>query len=373
MKFTVNTESLQSALELGVINANVSNFHKKSCMIQFSADSSNLTVNVEAARIQTELTIPGTSEFDDNESYGERVTVFVQALVAKQLISTFDSDKTTLEFVKNGLILHSGKSTFNLPKMIEASDIELDRPYLGDIEGAIISLDKENWKFIKDRQMYALAMSFVHPVYTRVWVGDGGDVLVGDFDSSLFTHSRKGNLGRTCLLSDTIINLLVSLPESTTIAEHDSSYVLRYDSDKFTYVSQITPQYESDESVGSYNSDIFLTMMDHPDTGIALDVVKMTKYLNQATLLASSVEDTITMAVTGSTLTLKDKNVDCVIDMGSSSHVEFSVEFKMESLRKVISNYTGNVSMVPATQDGEVVGILLWDDSLTTILAGVED
>ena len=84
---------------------------------------------------------------------------------------------------------------------------ELARPALVP-EGAIkVKIDNSDWKFVKDYQMYAIGMSFVHPVYTQVWIGSEGDVIVGDFDNSIFTFSKKNKLGKTCLLSNTIFYL----------------------------------------------------------------------------------------------------------------------------------------------------------------------
>lgn len=367
MKFTTNLKPFADSLSLGIINANVSNFHKKSCMAQLSATKDTLTVNLEAARIKTEISLKGSGDSDN------RAVVFVQSTLLKQLVSTLDSSTITLEFSENGLTLYSGKSKFTLPKMIDESDIELDRPELPDYGSDEIAIDKADWKFVKDNQMYAIAMSFIHPVYTNVWIGEGGDVLVGDFDNSLFTHSVRSKLGNTCLLSDTIINLFNSLPDGTKITKKDRTYIVKYESDSYTYISQFMPKYEEEEDTGSYNSDIFLGMMEHSKEGFTINVPALSKFLNQASLLSSSTEDTITLSVDGDELTLRDRNVECKLQGSGVRLDSFSVEFKLESLRRVISNYeVDEISLAPVMQDGEVAGVLVWSSDLTTILAGVE-
>jgi len=367
MKFVTNTKPLSDALNLGIINANVSNFHKKSCIAQITASKDTLKINLEAARICSEIHLKGNG--DDGVE-----TIFVSSLLIKQLVSTFESSTTELEFTGGGLILHSGSSKFTLPKMVDESELELEAPKVPDYSAPEIDIDKSDWKFIKDSQMYAIAMSFIHPVYTRVWIGEGGDVLVGDFDNSLFTHSNKSKLGRTCLLSDTIINLFNSIPDGSKLIQSGDSYIIKYKSDSFEYVSQFTPQYESDENIGSYNSDIFLGMMEHPGSGISVSAPVITKFLNQSLLLAGSEDDTINFSVEGNLITLKDRNVDCKVKLESEVNEPFSIEFKSESLRKVIANYGDDViSFVPIYQDDEVSGILIWNNDLTTLLAGVEE
>ena len=102
MNFTVNTKPLIEALNLGVINSNVSPFHKKSTIIQVSADEHDLKLNIEAESIKSELILKGSGDSKSVEK------IFVSSLLMKQLVSTFDSATVTLEFAEGGLILHSG-------------------------------------------------------------------------------------------------------------------------------------------------------------------------------------------------------------------------------------------------------------------------
>ena len=367
MKFQTNTKPFSDALAIGIINANVSNFHKKSCIVQLTATSDTLKINVESSMIKTELILKGSGE-------GEEATVFVDSLLLKQLASTLDSPTITLDITNDGLTIISGKSKFSLAKMLDSGEIELSAPSREFAQSEEVVFDKEDWKFVKDFQMYAISMAFVHPVYTRVWSGDSGDVLVGNFDAGLFTHSDCDLLGTTCLLKDSIINLFTSLPEETKIYRSGRDYIVTFTSDSFEYVTQFEPEYEEDEGVGSYSADVFLDTMKHPDNGTSIEVQKVTKLLNQATLLSTSTEDTIEWSVKDSVLKLVDRSVDGVIPIQQTSE-EYSLSFRLDQLKQVIANYSDEfvfVQPVLGAESDEVAGIVIWNNRLTTLISGVE-
>lgn len=367
MNFITNTKPLADALDLAIVNSNVSNFHKKSTLVQVTATRTTLRINVESASICTEATINGSGDADGP------VSMFVGSLLLKQLVSTFNAPTVTVEFADGGLILHSGKSKFTLPKMIDEAEIEFVAPELPEYTADVSDITKNNWKFIKDRQMYAIAMSFIHPVYTRVWVSEDGNVLVGDFDNSLFTLSSKNELPDTCLLSDTIINLFNALPDGAKLIKLGRKYLIRYECDSFSYLTQFTPMYEDDPDVGSYNSDIFLGVLEHPDQYVEVASNALIQFLNQAQLLASSSEDCITLELDGNMLALRDKNVDCKLEVTNPAESKYEVEFKTESLRKVLASYSdSDISIAPIVQDGVTAGLLVWDEDVTTMIAGVE-
>lgn len=368
MNFNVSTKPLTDALNLGVVNQNVSKFYQKSCLAQITASRRDLKINLEAANVLSELHLKGSGDAD------ETVTIFVDCLLLKQLVSTFEASVTTFEFTEGGLILHSGKSKFTLPKMLDGSELELTAPNTSEEgTGAAITIDQADWKFIKDHQMYAIAMSFIHPVYTRVWLGESGDVLVGDFDNSLFTHSKKSKLGNTCLLSDTIINLFNTLPEGAKLRSLGSSYIVTVTTDGFDYISEFKPIYESDEGVGSYNSDIILDMMNHGDAGVKVNTAAINKFLNQAALLSTNTEDTIKFIVSDGNVSLVDNNVDCKLPVEGDVE-SFSVEFKTSLLKSVISNFDEEVvSVAPMKQEDTVAGILIWSKNMTAVLASIDE
>ena len=369
MKFTTNTKPLADSLNLGIINSNVSNFHKKSCVVQISADASTLKINIEAAMICTELRLKGSGE-------GEPATVFVDSLLFKQLINTLDTATVTLEFEENGLNIHSGKSKFTLPKMIDSTEFELKSPVIPEYEAESRTIDKNDWKFVKDNQMYAISMGFVHPVYTKVWVGESGDVLVGNVDTGRFTHSTKSKLGNTCLLSDTIINLFNSLPDNSKLIRVDSDYLIQFSADSYSYLTQFTPLYESDEGVGNYNASVFLDIMNTPGSALKVSTAAVTKLLNQALLLSTTSEDTIKLAVDNNILYLTNKDVDGQIAGEGDPSIKFELEFKLESIKEVIANYADDFiqinSLADADNPDEVSGVIVWNSDLVTIIAGVE-
>lgn len=369
MKFQVSTKPLNDGLALGVVNANVSNYFKRSCIAQVTATKTELRINLEASRILSEIRLKGLGDSEDD------VTTFVSCVLLKQLVSTFTAPVTTLEFVDGGLILHSGKSKFTLPKLdVDVSSTSLNCPELPEYNSTELEIDKSDWKFIKNYQMYAIAMSFAHPVYTRVWVGQQGDVLVGDFDNGLFTHSEKGKLGTTCLLSDTIVNLFNSLPEGAKLIKMDSSYIVKVKTDGFEFISEFSPEYESDENVGSYNSEIIIEMMSHTDeNSVIVPTAAINKFLSQADLLSSGSSATIKLHVDNNELTLKDDNVDCKVDLDTLYPDSYEVEFNTSLLKSVLSNYTDEtVRISPMVQGEEVAGIKVWSKELTTVLAGVD-
>lgn len=376
MKFIVSTKPTKSALDLAIINSNVSKFYSKSCLAEVSANANTLTINLEAASIVSEVKLKGSGDTD------EASTVFVDSLVLKQLIASFDSPTIIFEFTESGLVLHTGKSKFTLPKMTDDSDMALARPLkVLELSNCVnVDVDSSAWKFVKDHQMFAIAMSFVHPVYTNVWVSDGDDVVVGDFDNSIFTHSHKSNLGCCCLLSDTIVNLLMSLPEGSKIVRdpESQSYIINGSTDSFDYIAQFTPKYESDPGVGSYNADMVLSMMpDSSDQAVTLDSDKISKLLNQASLLSTSSEDTITLSVRDKQAWLHDNNVNGSVDIKPSCDwdkiKEYSVEFRTALLKSAMSNYSGDISIYPCMADDDIVGgVVMKDKDVTTLLAGVE-
>lgn len=371
MVFQTNTKPLCDALNLGIINSNVSNFHKKSTIVQVSADAHTLKINVEASMIKTELKLRGKGEAGS-------ASIFVDSLLLKQLVNTLDSSVVTLDFGEDGLKIISGKSKFTLPKMVDASELSLQAPEMFDYSDKGRVIDKTGWKFVKDNQMYSISLAFIHPVYTYVWVGESGDVLVGDFDSSLFTHSKKVDIGKTCLLSDTIVNLFAALPEGSTILELSNDYIIRYESDSFSYVTQFTPLYESDEEVGSYNSEIILDMMQHPEGYTEVKTDLIVKLLNQSILLSSSTSDTVTsdtvhLSVADNSLRIQDNSVDGIIDAVGDSSIRYELDFSLDSLKSVLSSYNSEfIYISPLVRDEETVGIIVWDADLTTVLAGVE-
>ena len=371
MNFTLSTKPLADALNLGVIPSNISKYYSKSCLAQLTADRHQLRINLEASSISTELLLKGSGDQD------EPVTTFVDCLVLTQLVGTIEASTVTIEYTEGGIILKAGKSKFNLANMVADNGGELARPNDAP-EGAVsFKLNNSDWKFVKDYQMYAIGMSFVHPVYTLVWIGEEGDIIVGDFDNSIFTFSKKNKLGRTCLLSNTIINLFNTLPEGAEITQMDRSYRVALKTDAFEYVSEFTPKYESDDGVGSYSSEMILPMVvKNDENSIEVSVAPLNKFLNQASLLSSGSEDKVTFAYANGELQVKDANVDCKLEAAGNCP-EFMIEFKSSLFKSMLTNMdkeTVKISPVMQEVDGQtiVTSIIAWTDELAVVLGGVE-
>lgn len=367
MNFTLNTKPFQDGLNLGIIPSNISKFYQKSCIAQISATKGKLKVNLEADSILSEIIFHGSYDSE------EESVAFVDCLLLKQLVGTLDTQTLTIEFVDGGVVIHSGKSKFTLPAMVSGSDSKLTPPTLAPEGSVSVKIDKESWKFVNDNQMYAVAMSFVHPVYTLVWVGEAGDIIVGDFDNSLFTFSKKSNLGETCLISSTIINLLNNLPEGASLTKLANSYRIDVRTDSYEYASEFRPKHENDEGVGSYESEAILSLnVTESDNFFKLNIEPVSKFLNQAQLLSASSDDVISFSYKDGTLILQDDNVETTIPVEGTCN-PFSVTFITSMLSKVLANMDETtVSVAPSYQEDTAVGINLWTKNMSAVFGGVD-
>ena len=118
-------------------------------------------------------------------------------------------------------------------------------------------------------------------------------------------------------------------------------------------------------------------MMNKSDAGIKVNVPALTKFLNQGSLFSVGSEDTIELSVTGSELSLKDKNIDCKLPLEKPSTAEYTLSFKTASLKPVLSNLdTDDIYIAPmmqSTESGEIaVGICCWTDNMEVVIGSVE-
>lgn len=366
MKFELSTKPLSDALNLGVIPANISKYFRLSCLAQLTASKTELRINLQASSICTEMLLKGRGDSD------EEVTAFVDCLVLKQIVSTLESQTVTIEYTDGGIILHSGSSKLTLPQLADSSDGELKRPALPADNDVKMKLDLSDWKFVKDYQMYAVALSFVHPIYMNVWVGDSGDVIAGDFDNSLFTFSKKNKLGTTCLLTDTIVNLFNSLPEGAEITKLGESYRVSVKTDGYEYASEFTPKYEGD-ATGNYRSDVFLAqVVKDASNAFKVAVAPIAKFLSQADLLSSG-STKINISVANGQLQIKDDNIDCKVAIEGSCP-DFSTPMDSDHLRSIIGHLDAeNISVSPIMDGSEVNGLIIWTDNLAVVIGSMDD
>lgn len=371
--YKLNTKPLADALNLGVLNANISKLFLKSCLIEITAGPESIRFNIEALNIRTEMIMKGSSTFTQEES------VFVDALTLKNLVNSFEANVTTFEFVENGVVVSNGKSRFELPKTLDEATVKLNRPTVNTVDAVAspIEIKKEDWSFINDNQTYALSQSMQYAVYQLAFFGAGQDVLTGDLELSLFTHTKKNtNLPNTCMLSSTIINLIEGLPEGATVQENGKTYLIRAATDGFSYISEISPAYEDDPNVGTYNSQIILEMMRKDTTNAgAVNLDLINKFLKQAALVkshAGSQDTPVTnWKVADGVLYLSDDSSHVEIEIAGCP-VNYEGKFDTTSLTKVLSHLDAAEALVaPLIQDEEVSGIKCWTDNMTVVLAFV--
>ena len=368
MLFTVNTKPVVEGLDLGIIQSNISKLYQKSCIVELTIEDSILRINTEASAIKSELKFLGKPEGDG------KTHTFVDSLLFKNLMKTIDSNTVTFDINESGLVVSSGKSNYTLPQVISEDDMELDRPMSLNPDEAdkTIDLNIENWQFIKDNQLYALAMSFVHPVYRYIWMSDDQDVIVGDFDNSIFTHSYESQLSTTCLIPDTIVNLMTEIPGDSKLMQIGQNYEIMVETDPFTYVCEFTPKYESDENVGDYHSDMILSLFDSDQSTVKLDVSQISKYIGQAELFSTNADDRLNLSVNSGLFVLENENVHCEIPVNGNI-MSFQASFKITMLKDFISHTdTDEIELMPLIQAGDVSGIILKTSKLEAVLASIE-
>ena len=367
MKFTVNTKPLKNVTNLGIIKANISRHYHRSSLVQITADCNTLKLNIEASRIKTEMTLHGSGDGDTAKS------IIVECTKFKALLDSLDNDVTTLEFVDGGLCIHAGSSKFVIPQMLDVNDVQLDTPMDQYHAESTVIIQPRNWQFIKDHQMFALATKEERPVYRNVWVGADHDVIVGDMDLSLFTLSKRGDFGTSCLLPATLINLFASIPEGSTVSKVGRSYILTIATDSYSLVTEFTPKYEDDESVGSYSSEIIMSKLVHPAEYVTVDASPVLKFISQTALFRETdIDKALTFGIADGKLTLANKANTYSMSVATSA--SYSLLFNADLLKGVLSNLDSNtVNIAPMSDEsGKVAGCIFWTDDLTAILAGTK-
>ena len=369
MKFTLSTKPLVAAANLVIINSNINEFDDKSYMLEITADRTNLYLNTETHFIVSEVKLLGTGTEE------EPARAFVDALIFKNLISTLKSAQVEIDFTPNSIVVTSGKSSFSLPMLANAKDGAFRSPLELSSEkiSAADNIDLGKWKYIKKHQLYAKATSYALPVYTYVWVGKDNDVLVGDLNNNLFTHSKAGQLDMDCLINDSIVNLIITLPENTKIIREDNAYMLYIMADSYEYRSQITPTLESDEN-GEYNAETIISIMELGDNTVKVDGAEILTAINQATLLNKAADAQLTFSVTADGLLIKNPYINAVIPIEGNVGYPYTLRFTPSVLKSFISNCPDmNLELCPRVNDGEVAGIIVHTKDYTAVVGGDDD
>lgn len=364
MKFTLNSKPLKNVTDLGIIKQNISSLYYRSNIAQITATRNSFQINVEAAGIKTAMVLKGGSGDTD-----ETASILVDCSTLKSLIDSIDSNVITFNFDTGSLGIISGTSKFTLPQILDVRDVQVSAPTENFTADETITIKAESWKFIKDHQLYAISESKTHPVYRNVWVSADKDVIVGDYETSLFTYSKQSNLDNTCLLPVSLVNLFTNIPEGSTISRIGKTYILNIDTDSYSMSTEFTPFYEDDEAVGSYNANIILGMLSKSDNFLTVDVTPITKFIGQISLLSQGAFDkNVDLSISNNVLTLSA--LDCEYKLNIDSKAEYSVQFDMDKFKDVLSHFDDdNVKLAPMERDGQVIGCIFWTDSLITLLA----
>lgn len=370
MKFTVATKPLCDSLNLAVVNQNVSKFDNKSSIAELTVVGNQLRINLQTESTRSEIELVGSCDVPDANQHE-----LVNCVMLKQLISTLDSTVVDIEFVEGGIIVHSGKSKFTLPRYSVVDYLTLSRPD-DSTEGAIYQpVDVDGWKFIKDHQMYAISMSFINRIYTRVWVGSNGDVIVGDLDNNIFTHSEKASLGTTCLLRDSAINLLNSLPEGAKIAQSGKDFIIHLSTDAYQFKCQFTPEYENENGVSTYNAEMIMSLMSEPNQVVSVSLSTIRQWMGQIDLLSTETSYPVSLSISGNVLRLESENVKHMLEIQNPDNADFEIKFNAPVFKSLLNSYSDDkIAFGPSIREetGELIGVVFFSDELTSVLAGLD-
>lgn len=362
MKFTVSTKPLKTALGLTVVNKNINKNIQKSMVLQISASDKQLVLNTEAAAIKTQVSVYGTG---DNATS----SIIVDALQMKNLISTIDANQVTLEFYDNFVSIVNGSSFYRIAKVLDTSMASLSTPMAVAGDGKEIS--KADWQFIAAHQMFALPHdTTAYPVYNNVWVGENGDVIAGDMTQSIFAHSGKSNLGAQYLLSDSIINLLCSVPDGSKIAKgDDDAYSISYESDSIKYLAEFLPAVEGPVS-GDYKSSTILPLLSAANKPYAeIGIADIGKVLSQLKIVSAG-DTKIHMNVSSESVSFSGNNISTSISASGNLTDAAEGNFKIAHLASIVSAMPGSsVKLSKAMNKDKCVGLVFSSDELTVVCA----
>ena len=361
-KYTVNTNVLKSALNLVIIKNNISPYYRKSAILQIEVTEFNqLKLNTESYNLCSEIRLEGKLDGDN------RVSVFVDSVLFQSLINTITDNTITFDFVESGIDIHTNSSVLKVSKLIDMEDMTLNFPVEVDNIDNSVDISSDVWKFISQYQASMLGTGMAYPIYRNIWFSNDGTVVAGDYETETFTKSKQmKGFAETCLISDMILNLLLSMPEGSkvipvNIGDNKSKYVIVSDADSYTYRAEFEPLYESDEHVGSYMADSLMSVMTS-DKSVKVDKSQLISPLNQIKLFGNTM---VELTFNGSELELHSQNVNCKTKIDGKLK-SGGMEFLASTLLKVLNNLNEDtLNMGFAMQKDKPVGINIWNDVLT--------
>lgn len=372
MKFSLNTKPLKDAMNLCIINSNISKFFEKSTVVQLTASGDALRLNTQATSLISEATLKGSSE-----GSGE-CTAIVDCVLLKQLMGTIDSNEVSFDFQDNVLVVESGRSKFNVPKLLmDEDEVSLSRP-AGEAEVSKSfcgELNPDEWKHVQDHQIYAVSISQIQPVYTYAWMDPKKGVLTGDPRMGTFTYVPGDLLSRTRLVSTTVVNLLSALDAGSKMYEvNDSEYVVSMHCDAFDFRSEFSVKLEDENNVGTYDSDMIFDMIfDESQGGASVSKAKISANIKQALLFSTPSDPLISLKADESGLKLVNDNVNCRVSKENGSD-DYETSFVVTDLDTVISHMDGDdLEIYPIIKDDEVFGIRVKSGDMIALLGGVDE
>ena len=376
MKFNVNTKPLISAINYCLVKANISNANGTSLIAQITATKNELIINHSAVSILSEVVIKGHGD-------GEYAAVIIDSLLLKQIIGTIKSDLVTLEFTESSIIIHAGKSVLYVSKLYDVSDdsrIPEPKKYSAD---SAYTINLAKWKYIKAHQLFAkpdISETTNNPVYSNVWFGSGSKCICGSVTNSLFAYSDNGDIQKPCMLTDTVVNMMVSMPDNAKITDDDETFNVFFETDAFSYNAQITPIFES-ENTGYYSSDAILGLMKIDSNNcVKTNINDFKTILAQAELLSTSRDPEISVEVTKDYIRCKDSRVDCNIKATSNTEITpYTVRFNPAKLKAIFSacpnpeiEISPSVIMDEDTNKTEITGLVIKSDDLYVVVGELE-
>lgn len=372
MKISVSLVDLKNALNLTIINSNISKFYTISCITQMQIVDGKLIINTVAQDLCSEARINGI----DSDS-GSSELYYVDSKNFKSLIFSLSSalDVVTVELNDNSAKIYANTSRYIVPKMLESnvsSDAGMKRPTIDTTDAKSCGMSSSNWKYVKDHQMYALSTTSIHPIYSKIWVGVAGDIIVGDFSKNLFTHSTKSTLNRTCLVTNTMINLLCDLPDNAEMYELPSGDYLLCATygDSLSYYAEVAV----DNNAKDYQAEYLFRMLVPEDdtTYVEAYADEMCALISRARMLSTNNTPLVELKMDSHSVVISSDTVYGEVDVTDGHCDEYSMKFMADLLYNALSKYLGSyVKLSPLYRGSLPIGIRITDDTVCTILTGM--
>ena len=380
MKVTLSTGALKSGLSTLILDSSISRFNPKSCIARITLSNKVLQLDTEYPEIKSRLKLDCISDTNDLK------VIYVESAVFKKLINSLNTGDVSLEVSDKDittLVVYAGKSKFYIPQIAEYQEVKfgIDSSTIEDTAALFENASKFDfsaWKFVSNYQLYAIA----DPVsalkaYTNVYVGDDNSIIVGDYNNNLFTYSNTDTVFSNCMIPGSVIKLLTSYPEDSSIVLGDNNlwYIMFYNEhNNYSLISEFKTKPESD--VENYQSDKILPLMMHDSTQAVTiaNLAAIKDVLTQGSVLVSNRNDyVINLAVDDGTLRVFGNNMEYTEKIGNKS-AKFSVAFRLQKFMDTISHLDSNeINIMPkyrkdANGNEIVIAILIWTENLTVVL-----